>query len=51
MVVNLKGKRVVEPLCRIAHATGMYIYLKIEKYSAYFLKLFSVRQIYVIEML
>ena len=51
MVVNLKGKRVVEPLHGIAHATGMYIYLKIKRYSAYFLKLFSIRKIHIVETL
>ena len=51
VVVNIKDKWVIESSHRNIHATGMYIHLKIKKYSAHFSLLFSFRQIYTIEIL
>lgn len=51
VVTNLKDKWVTESSHRTVHATGMYIHLQLKKYSTYFSLLFSIRQIYTIEML
>lgn len=51
VVANLKDKWVTESSHRTVHATGMHIHLQLKKYSTYFSLLFSIRQIYTIEML